>query len=72
MSAKNPKGFVNDEKSERPVPLFQTLLESNLPTEEKNTWRMSQEGSEMFAASGTTARVMVWQLRGTSESKLYL
>ncbi|TAQ83096.1 hypothetical protein B7494_g8578 [Chlorociboria aeruginascens] len=59
ISAIDPKGFVDEKKGDqRPAPLFQTLLESNLPDQEKSTWRMSQEGSEMFAASGTTARVM--------------
>ncbi|KAI9705373.1 MAG: hypothetical protein M1820_005203 [Bogoriella megaspora] len=42
----------------RPKGIFQVLLESDLPQSEKSVDRISQEGSEMFAAAGTTARIM--------------
>ena len=38
--------------------IFQVLHESDLPLSEKTVERVSEEGSEMFAAAGTTARIM--------------
>jgi cytochrome P450 len=58
--AKDPASFCFDKNNadEKPQTIFQVLHESDLPSSDKQVERVSQEGAEMFAAAGTTARVM--------------
>jgi len=63
MYSKDPSAFQDSKKGAqdstgRPITLFESLRNSNITDQDKTVWRISQEGSEMFAASGTTARVM--------------